>query len=67
MSKRARRRSHVVRMKKRALKLCERYYGRENAVKYANHLKVCSCGMCGNPRKFAGEKTLQERKFEESC
>lgn len=23
----------------------------------------CSCGMCGNPRKYDGELTIQERKF----
>jgi hypothetical protein len=26
----------------------------------------CSCCMCGNPRKFSGEKTLQERRAAES-
>lgn len=24
----------------------------------------CSCYMCGNPRKFFNEKTIQERKAE---
>ena len=28
----------------------------------ANHLKVCSCWMCGNPRRHLGEVTLQERR-----
>lgn len=23
----------------------------------------CSCWMCGNPRRFAGERTYQERRF----
>lgn len=32
---------------------------------YANHGKVCSCHMCGNPRKHWNEKTIQERKVEE--
>lgn len=31
----------------------------------ANHGKVCSCHMCGNPRKHWNEKTIQERKVEE--
>ena len=31
----------------------------------ANHGKVCSCYMCGNPRKHWNEKTIQERKVEE--
>ena len=26
---------------------------------------VCSCWMCGNPRKFRNEKTLNEKSFEE--
>jgi len=25
----------------------------------------CSCWMCGNPRKYFGEKTLQEKSFDE--
>lgn len=25
----------------------------------------CSCHMCGNPRKYWKEKTLQEKKYEE--
>ncbi len=28
--------------------------------------KLCSCVMCGNPRKYFGERTLQEKKFFES-
>lgn len=27
--------------------------------------KLCSCPLCGNPRKYFDEKTPQERKFEE--
>jgi len=26
--------------------------------------KWCSCHMCGNPRKYYNEQTLQERKHE---
>jgi hypothetical protein len=32
------------------------------------HATTCgdsNCVMCGNPRKFFGEKTIQERKFEQ--
>jgi len=25
----------------------------------------CSCWMCGNPRKYSGEKTKQERSFDQ--
>lgn len=33
----------------------------------ANHGKLCSCHMCGNPRKFFNAKTLQEQKFDEQA
>ena len=26
--------------------------------------KFCSCWMCGNPRKYFNEKTMQEKKSE---
>lgn len=31
---------------------------------YANHGCNCSCSMCGNPRRYFGELTLQERRAE---
>ena len=31
---------------------------------YVKNLARCSCWMCGNPRKFHGEKTLQEQIFD---
>ena len=48
--------------------------GNESAIKDAwksasrihNHLAVCSCAGCGNPRRFYKNKeslTLQERRF----
>jgi hypothetical protein len=27
-----------------------------------DHLKCCSCWMCGNPRKWYGDPTWQERR-----
>lgn len=30
-----------------------------------SHGAVCSCYMCGNPRKFFGEKSIQEKKFDQ--
>jgi hypothetical protein len=27
--------------------------------------KLCSCAMCGNPRKFFDEKTMQEKRLED--
>lgn len=32
------------------------------AKKEKNHLKMCSCYICGNPRKWWNEITLQEKK-----
>jgi sensor c-di-GMP phosphodiesterase-like protein len=32
----------------------------------AKNNTVCSCWMCGNPRKFFGEVTAQERKFKQA-
>ena len=28
--------------------------------------KRCSCAMCGNPRKYFNEQTMQERKYEKN-
>lgn len=38
----------------------ERHLGR-----IANTAKLCSCWMCGNPRKHRSEKTVQEISAEE--
>jgi hypothetical protein len=51
--KRRIRRQHLRRMQKKS----ERIYGTR---KFANHLKCCSCSMCGNPRRYSGEKSRQE-------
>jgi sensor c-di-GMP phosphodiesterase-like protein len=32
----------------------------------AKNNTVCSCWMCGNPRKYFGEVTVQERKFKQA-
>lgn len=31
---------------------------------HRNTTKICSCMMCGNPRKYFNVKTFQEIKFE---
>ncbi len=31
----------------------------------AVHGRACSCNMCGNPRKFYGDTTIQEKKADE--
>ncbi len=55
---RARRRNDLLRMKAKARKL----YPHVAHARFANHLTVCSCWMCGNPRKFNGGETMQERR-----
>ncbi|MBK1666538.1 hypothetical protein CKO28_00590 [Rhodovibrio sodomensis] len=32
------------------------------AERTADHLAVCSCTMCGNPRRHFGSRTLQEQR-----
>jgi hypothetical protein len=34
----------------------------KRAVKHCNHIAICSCAMCGNPRKWFGRRTLSEIK-----
>lgn len=75
--KRARRRADLERMKRRAVRLYGRYElinprywadGVEPDVrrheKLANHMAACSGPCCGNPRRWFGEKTMQERRAE---
>lgn len=64
---RALRRHHRSRMIARALR-SEKFAGMSEAerIRWAlrqfDHLKSCSCWMCGNSRKFRGEPTLQEMR-----
>lgn len=68
MQNRAYRRSQLERMKQKALRLarsrawdCSSLLDFERSqIKRANHLASCSCPMCGNPRKWFGERTRQE-------
>ena len=57
-SKRALRRHQKARVKAKT----RRVYPHDGQAKSADHLAVCSCWMCGNPRKWYGEPTIQERK-----
>ncbi len=64
---RALRRHHEQRMK-------DRFYDKQRknpfwgntgpkaAGVYANHKCVCSCAMCGNPRRHFGERSMQEKR-----
>ncbi|MTH94752.1 hypothetical protein E1297_01780 [Roseibium sp. RKSG952] len=57
-SNRADRRHHNARMKRKARRL----YPHDEKGTLSDHLASCSCYMCGNPRKYFGERTLQERR-----
>ena len=37
-----------------------------SAGRYANHGCTCSCDMCGNPRRYFKEKTIQELRHEQN-
>jgi hypothetical protein len=56
--KRAIRRHHLRRMKAKARKV---YPWCSVPQKHANHLAVCSCPGCGNPRRHFGERTRREQ------
>lgn len=64
MKNRALRRHHDERTKRRVAV----YYGGYAAhdLKHRGRLAAtrtpCSCWMCGNPRRYAGELTVQERR-----
>ncbi|MBI4571848.1 MAG: hypothetical protein HY713_01005 [candidate division NC10 bacterium] len=64
MRARARRRHHVSRIKRRV----RRYYGGyakdkpRHLGRIARTRQLCSCWMCGNPRRYLGERSLQERR-----
>ena len=61
----AQRRQHQNRMKQRVIKVIMRWgfdASPGRIGKWAStHGKPCSCFMCGNPRKFFGERTRQEQ------
>lgn len=62
MSKRAERRKNLQRMKNKAKKVYSSV-DPSKAIKWANHLKVCSCHGCCNPRRsgyFKNQVTRQE-------
>jgi hypothetical protein len=59
LPKRARRRAHLQRMKAKARLL----FPHDLHARLAEHLKVCSCPLCGNARRYLG-LTLQEVKAE---
>ncbi len=59
---RALRRHHVARLKK-----ARRYFHGQDLAEHPGRLgkavhtaAACSCYMCGNPRKYFGERTISE-------
>ena len=58
------RRHHQGRIKRRV----RWYYGGyakdkpRHVGRIANTRQLCSCWMCGNPRRFLGERSMQERR-----
>ncbi len=67
MSKKSERRHHIERLKKKREKyLC--IGGKTDKRKIGMIVDtpcICSCTMCGNPRKHFGEKTIQEKRVEQ--
>lgn len=61
MAKRARRIADKLRMKAKA----RRVYPHDEKARNADHLKECSCFMCGNPRKWWKEKTIAENMADD--
>jgi len=71
--KRAERRAHKQRMLHKAEEKAKLFFRTDDfeewkekwARKHADNLAKCSCHMCGNPRKYWNEETLQEKKFSQ--
>lgn len=67
-SKRALRRHHSERRKRWVRRNLQHYFLDPSQPEprrvglYAETPKVCSCWMCGNPRKHFGELTFQEQR-----
>ena len=67
LTSRALRRHHEKRIKRRV----EQYYSGvhrndpRRIGQMARARKLCSCWMCGNPRRYFNEPTLREKRLEE--
>lgn len=61
--KRAERRHHLKRMKAKARRIAAVNGWPRIAERFYDVRTPCSCWMCGNPRRYLGEVTMQERKF----
>jgi len=69
MHSRAMRRHHEARVKARV----RRYYGGlamgspRDTGKIAHARSLCSCRLCGNPRRYWKEVTVQEMRAEQAA
>lgn len=66
MKNRSQRRHHEQRVKQKIKRRSKHEYKPLNekdiGKRAAVHGSMCSCFMCGNPRKYYNKKTLQEYK-----
>jgi hypothetical protein len=46
---------------------CACYHPGKHMARFKEQPKLCSQSCCGNPRKWFGERTMQERRFLERC
>lgn len=61
--KSVRRRQDAARMRSRARRLP--WYGSWPKIElFSDTMKICSCYMCGNPRKWYKRRTLAERRSD---
>ena len=73
MRTRAERRHHRNRIRNKVKDYQSIRWRKEDPANYEHNVNLltetralCSCHMCGNPRKHWNEKTMQEKRFEES-
>lgn len=59
---RAYRRAQAARLKARRRRYYNAARGERDVGLLLNTATRCSCWMCGNPRRYGGERTLQERR-----
>lgn len=67
---RAQRRRHVARLKKSRVRYWANQPGEWEARRLGavvQHPCLCSCWMCGNPRKWTGERSIQERRLAQQA
>ena len=56
----ATRRAHMARIKKARIPTWLAHPSKKDIGRRAATAKPCSCWMCGNPRKWTGQRTWQE-------